>query len=176
MVQQDTQRLSVNTYHKSHLTPRTAPSEFVTTPVDPASLYDRSKLRAVIESPRPQSVSVNATVAWASLLSPGRRSLSAPNTPSVVDSEQQHSEPTTPQPVHVINPQLIGEKPKHITRFYSHSELRAPGPYPSDVHLRYRELYLSESEFVRVLRVQKSEWDGIPQWKQTAKKKESGLF
>jgi hypothetical protein len=178
-VDTDTQKLSITTTNFGQLkTPlaRTPQSDFTPTSLDPASLYDRSKLRAVTESPRPSHTTptVNVAESWASLLSPSKRRVV---TPLVDTQEPEINNATTALPVvSVVIPQLSGAKPTHISRFYSPAELTAPGPYPSDVHPRYRELYLTDSDFERVLRMTKAAWDLMPQWKQTTRKKETGLF
>lgn len=63
-----------------------------------------------------------------------------------------------------------------ITTFYDYTQLIAPGPYPTGICVRKREIYLSNADFLQILGVTKREWPFLPKWKQVRRKRESGLF
>lgn len=60
--------------------------------------------------------------------------------------------------------------------YYSLRTLKTPGPYPPGVHVRFRELYLKDDEFLDVMGMTKEQWMNTPTWKQATKKKAVGLF
>lgn len=49
-------------------------------------------------------------------------------------------------------------------------------PLPDGVDPTHLEIYLSNDDFVTLLSMSKSEFQKLPAWKQTAVKKEKGLF
>jgi hypothetical protein len=51
-------------------------------------------------------------------------------------------------------------------------QLKTPGPYPEGIWVEYRERYLSDADFKRVLGVDKDAFKKMPGWKQQKKKKE----
>eukprot|EP01011_Urceolus_sp_BLP5_P000293 TRINITY_DN1259_c0_g1_i7.p2 TRINITY_DN1259_c0_g1~~TRINITY_DN1259_c0_g1_i7.p2 ORF type:complete len:73 (+),score=16.63 TRINITY_DN1259_c0_g1_i7:118-336(+) len=61
---------------------------------------------------------------------------------------------------------------------YPYERLKQPGSTidSPDFDPHHREQHLSTAEFQRVLQVTKDEFDALPQWKQTSKKKAAGLF
>jgi len=60
--------------------------------------------------------------------------------------------------------------------YYPYALLRTPGPFPVGIDVRYRELYLNDSEFESVFGTIKKNWSSIPLWKQISMKKAAGLF
>jgi hypothetical protein len=57
-----------------------------------------------------------------------------------------------------------------------YAALCSPGPYPPEVDVRCRELYLSDVEFQRFFHCTKGGWRAIPGWKQRHIKQSLGLF
>lgn len=66
--------------------------------------------------------------------------------------------------------------PINVTQFYPLAALQSPGPFPDDVDVRFREYYLSDTEFRSLLRCSKITWDSIPAWRQRNLKKSLKLF
>jgi hypothetical protein len=64
----------------------------------------------------------------------------------------------------------------NLTVFYPYSALKSPGPFPPDVDVCNRELYLSDAEFLAVVRCDKATWAGLPAWRQRSVKQSLGLF
>jgi hypothetical protein len=60
--------------------------------------------------------------------------------------------------------------------FYPYSALKSPGPFPPDVDICNRERYLSDAEFLAVMRCDKATWAGLPAWRQLNVKQSVGLF
>jgi hypothetical protein len=76
-----------------------------------------------------------------------------------------------------------GGSGKHISSFhnsikvfYPHDQLKAPGPYPSDVDIKCRELFLTDQEFYYIFQMTKQDFIDLPLWKQKLKKKSTLLF
>lgn len=59
---------------------------------------------------------------------------------------------------------------------HPYSVLRSPGPYPPDVDIRIREMYLSDAEFQALFHTTKAAWLNLPEWRQRSMKKNLGLF
>ena len=59
---------------------------------------------------------------------------------------------------------------------YSIEELTFPGPYPRDVDIQRRELYLNDYDFKQLLGCTKDEWKSVPPWKKVDLKKKFALF
>jgi len=59
---------------------------------------------------------------------------------------------------------------------YPYAALRSPGPYPPDVDIRIREMYLSDAEFQALFHTTRAAWLGLPEWRQRSMKKDLGLF
>jgi len=55
-------------------------------------------------------------------------------------------------------------------------DLKANRDLPSNVDLQKKELYLSEADFNKYLNMSKSQFMGLPKWKQDKVKKELGIF
>jgi len=55
-------------------------------------------------------------------------------------------------------------------------DLKANKDLPSNVDLQKKELYLSEADFNKYLNMSKSQFMGLPKWKQDKVKKELGIF
>lgn len=62
------------------------------------------------------------------------------------------------------------------SEYYPYALLRTPGPFPVGIDVRYRELYLNDTEFESVFGTIKKNWSSIPLWKQISMKKAAGLF
>ena len=65
---------------------------------------------------------------------------------------------------------------RETKRFYPHSVLKTPGPFPHDVDVRHREYYLTDAEFLKLLHTDKNSWDRLPVWRQRSLKQAVGLF
>lgn len=63
-----------------------------------------------------------------------------------------------------------------IDRTYSLSELQYPGPYPEDVQLHCREMYLADEEFQATFHMSKHEFHTLQEWRKIHLKKMNGLF
>ena len=60
---------------------------------------------------------------------------------------------------------------------YPHRQLVHPGPYPGDVDVARRELFLLDEDFARVFGgLTRAQFDALPTWKQHQQKKEALLF
>jgi hypothetical protein len=59
---------------------------------------------------------------------------------------------------------------------HTYEELKAPGPYPSEVNPDCREVYLSTDEFYSLFRMNLSQFKALPKWKQIQLKKSNHLF
>lgn len=59
--------------------------------------------------------------------------------------------------------------------FYSYSVLTS-GDLPDNVDPGKKEEFLTDSEFLQVLGMEKAAWAELPQWKRTNKKRELNLF
>jgi hypothetical protein len=64
----------------------------------------------------------------------------------------------------------------NIKVFYPHDQLKSPGPYPSDVDIKCRELFLTDQEFYYIFQMTKKDFLDLPLWKQKLKKKSTLLF
>lgn len=60
--------------------------------------------------------------------------------------------------------------------FHPYDRLKSPGPYPSDVDVKYREQHLDNQQFYYVFQMSKDEFYNLPLWKQKLKKKSALLF
>lgn len=55
-------------------------------------------------------------------------------------------------------------------------DLISPGPYPPDVDVLQREIYLNDQDFHQLLGMSQEVFAKLPKWKQVIKKKSCGLF
>jgi hypothetical protein len=85
------------------------------------------------------------------------------------------SEETVPMSFIKTSNSIISSKVQS-SEYYPYALLRTPGPFPVGIDVRYRELYLNDTEFESVFGTIKKNWSSIPLWKQISMKKAAGLF
>jgi tetratricopeptide (TPR) repeat protein len=78
-----------------------------------------------------------------------------------------------------ISDSLVGDVISNISQIvivFPYTELRVPGPYPDVIDSTRREQYLSDKEFIEIIKVDKETFQNFPKWRQIAIKKGTGLF